>query len=53
MSSETVADNLPRHQDLVEERLVRWYFLAAITYLLISMLGGILMALQLIHWNPW
>lgn len=52
MSSETVADNLPRHEDLVEERLVRWYFLAAVLYLLISMLGGILMALQLIQWNP-
>ena len=52
MSSETVVDNLPRHEDLVEERLVRWYFLAALSYMLISMLGGILMALQLIHWNP-
>ncbi len=52
MSSETVAERLPSHEDLVEERLVRWYFLAALTYLAISMLGGILMALQLIHWNP-
>ena len=52
MSSESVAEVVPRHEDLVLERLVRWYFLAAIAYLLISMLGGLLMALQLIHWNP-
>jgi len=43
---------LPHHEDLVDERLVRWYFLAAVIYLAASMLGGILMALQLVHWNP-
>jgi cytochrome c oxidase cbb3-type subunit I len=37
---------------LVETRLVVWYFLAALTFLFISMLGGILMALQLVSWNP-
>src|SRR5438105_13560739 len=37
---------------LVETRLVVWYFLAALTFLFISMLGGILMALQLVNWNP-
>lgn len=37
--------------DLVEERLVLWYFLAAIGYLFVSMLGGLIMALQLVHWN--
>ncbi len=37
---------------LVETRLVAWYFLAALTFLFISMLGGILMALQLVSWNP-
>ena len=50
--SPTEAVELPRHDELVESRLVAWYFLAALTYLLISMLGGILMALQLVHWNP-
>ncbi len=39
-------------RELVETRLVLWYFLAALTYLTISMLGGFLMALQLVHWNP-
>jgi cytochrome c oxidase cbb3-type subunit I len=52
MTSEPVADNLLRHEDLVEERLVRWFFLAALLYLMISMLGGLLMAIQLVHWNP-
>lgn len=37
---------------LVEERLVLWYFYAAIGYLLISMSGGLMMALQLVQWNP-
>lgn len=39
-------------EDLVVVRLVHWYFIAAVVYLAISMLGGILMALQLVHWNP-
>lgn len=52
MSSESATDNLPRQQDLVDERLVVWYFLAACLYLAVSMTGGILMALQLVHWNP-
>lgn len=43
---------LPRHEDLVDERMVRWHFLAALTFLGVSLLGGLLMALQLIHWNP-
>lgn len=44
--------DLPRHDQLVEERLVLWYFLAAIGYLFVSMTGGLIMALQLVHWNP-
>jgi len=42
----------PTHQRLVDERLVCWYFLAALAYLFVSFLGGLLMALQLVHWNP-
>lgn len=38
--------------NLVDDRIVSWYFLAALTYLFISMLAGILMALQLVRWNP-
>ena len=37
---------------LVIERLVCWYFVAALVYLFISMTGGLLMALQLVQWNP-
>jgi cytochrome c oxidase cbb3-type subunit 1 len=44
--------DIPRHEDLVDERLVRWFFMAALTFLGISMLGGLLMAAQLIHGNP-
>ncbi len=43
---------LPRHDDLVNERLVAWYFLAALTFLTVSMLAGLLVALQLIRANP-
>jgi cytochrome c oxidase cbb3-type subunit 1 len=46
------AKDLPEHKDLVIERLVIWYFLAALGYLLISMLGGFLMAFQLVDHNP-
>lgn len=42
----------PRHSDLVDERLVCWFFLAGLTFLAISMLGGLLVALQLTHANP-
>ncbi len=53
MISQTVSDTqIPRHEDLVNEQLVRWYFWAALTYLGISMTGGLLVALQLTHWNP-
>lgn len=52
MSSTATTTEVPRPEDLVDERLVRWFFYAALTFLLISMLGGILVALQLVHWNP-
>lgn len=48
----TPAAPIPRHQELVEERLVWWYFLAAIGYLIVSMTGGFVMAFQLISHNP-
>ena len=43
---------LPRHRDLVDERLVFWYFVAALFFMFVSMLGGLLMGLQLIRINP-
>ena len=52
MSNAENTTSFPRHEDLVNERLVKWYFVAALCYLAISMLGGLIMALQLIHWNP-
>src|SRR4051812_27176832 len=50
--SSTATTAHPSHDDLVNEQLVLWYFYAALTFLTISMLGGILMALQLVRWNP-
>jgi len=41
-----------RPMRLVDERLVLAYFLAALTYFAISLLGGLLMALQLVNHNP-
>ena len=47
-----MSNELPRHEELVEERLVFWYFLAALGFMFVSMLGGLLMAIQLQRMNP-
>ena len=49
---QTPTDTLPRHEDLVDQKIVGWYFVAALSYLFISMLGGFLMGFQLIRHNP-
>lgn len=46
------AQPLPRHEDLVDEKLVWWYFLAALGYMFVSLAGGFLMGFQLIRHNP-
>jgi cytochrome c oxidase cbb3-type subunit 1 len=51
-SSESEAVAAIAEGKLVEERLVLWYFVAALGYLAISLAGGLLMALQLVEWNP-
>ena len=43
---------VPRHAELVDEQLVRWYFLAALLFFFVSLAGGFLMAFQLIRHNP-
>ena len=48
----TLEKELPRHEDLVDERLVFWHFMAALIFMGASMLGGLLMALQLLRLNP-
>ncbi|MBS0209540.1 MAG: cbb3-type cytochrome c oxidase subunit I [Planctomycetes bacterium] len=48
----TTAGDEISYERLVEQRLVLWYLIAALTYLMISMLGGLLMATQLINANP-
>ena len=53
MTDETPkVETLPENSRLVNTDLVQLFFLAALTYMLISMLGGLLMALQLIRHNP-
>ena len=52
MRETTLEKELPRHEELVDERLVLWYFVAALTFMFASMLGGILMGLQLTRMNP-
>jgi cytochrome c oxidase cbb3-type subunit 1 len=49
MSSE---QDLPRHEALVDERLVFWYFVMALFFMFTSMLGGLLMGAQLSRINP-
>lgn len=51
-TSRAAESPLPSPDRLVEERLVRAYFYAALTFLMVSMLGGLLMAFQLIRHNP-
>ena len=43
---------MPRHGDLVDEKLVFWHLMAALIFMGASMLGGLLMALQLLRLNP-
>ena len=40
------------HESLVDEKIVLAYFIAALTFISISMLGGFLMAAQLLRHNP-
>ncbi|QDT32892.1 cbb3-type cytochrome c oxidase subunit I [Thalassoglobus polymorphus] len=43
---------IPPHAELVDERLVLWYFVASLACLFVSLSGGFLMAFQLIRQNP-
>ena len=46
-----VPSHPPAHEDLVDEPIILCYYVAALTFLTVSMLAGLLMALQLVHWN--
>ncbi|MEW4530918.1 cbb3-type cytochrome c oxidase subunit I [Maioricimonas sp. JC845] len=52
MSEDTVNSDASPREPLVDERIVYWYFLTAVGYLFISLMGGFLMAFQLIRHNP-
>lgn len=48
----TSPENSDASEPLVDTKLVLAYYAAALTFMTISMLGGLLMALQLVDWNP-
>lgn len=48
----TTTAQLPRHSELVDERLVRWYLISGLGYLAVAMMAGLLMGLQMIRHNP-
>jgi cytochrome c oxidase cbb3-type subunit 1 len=52
MTEESRSDGHLRPSELVNERLVWWYFIAALSYFALSLLGGVLMAFQLVNHNP-
>jgi len=52
MATAAIEQDTPDRSRLVEERLVKWFFYAALLYFAISLVGGFLMALQLVRWNP-
>ena len=52
MSDASVSREIPHPDDSVERRLVLLYFMAAMVYLAVSLLGGLLMGLQLVRMNP-
>ncbi len=52
MSEAEKQDGTAIEPPLVETQLVCWYFYAALAFMTIAMLAGLLMALQLVRWNP-
>ena len=52
IDTQAVPPDAARHEDLVDDPIVVAYFLAALCFLFVSMLAGLLMALQLVSWNP-
>lgn len=53
MSGElTMEQSVPQQSDLVNEKIVKCFFVAGMGFLLVSMLAGLLMALQLVRQNP-
>ena len=55
MSSDPLTTPPPEQasvDELVDRRIVAWFFVASLVYLGISMVAGLLVALQLVNWNP-
>lgn len=52
MDREVAQDESLALQNLVDQQMVCWHFVAALAFLTTSMVAGILVALQLVNWNP-
>lgn len=52
MTEASVQPSPTQQQTLVNQRLVFWYFIASLVYFTLALTAGLLMALQLIDWNP-
>ena len=52
MTATAITRDPKSHEELVDEKIVKFYFIAALIFLTTSMLAGILVALQLIRHNP-
>ena len=50
MTESTPVETGLRHEDLVDERLVKWYYIASLVFLGAALLGGLIYALQLVKW---
>ena len=52
MTESNSTNDIPRHENLVNEQLVTWHFVMALVFLGASLLGGLIYSLQLVNWNP-
>ena len=52
MTEESTGTQATSPQPLVNTQLVFWYLVAALVFFAVSLLAGLLMALQLVNHNP-
>ena len=52
MTATPITRDTKSHEELVDEKIIKFYFITALIFLTTSMLAGILVALQMIRHNP-
>ncbi len=52
MTATAITSDTKSHEELVDEKIVKFYLITALIFLTTSMLAGILVALQMIRHNP-